>query len=610
MELQIHQEASPRNNSLNEIAELRQFSGPPAEFWPRLLAAIGHLLGAQSVMLLSRTPAGEWRRMVTWPTSASSIAQAGFAARAATLAEKSKERHSLHEPGDEGQSFLATRFPLPPGNPVSVAAILFTQPVNVGEADLRLQLVADIPAHYLMQRLIEHGDGNAPHALRTMDLMLQLNDSERFLEAAMLLCNEVATHFGCDRVALGWQKDAYVEVVAVSHIERFDSKMEAVRELGLVMDECRDQDCDIAWPSAEDGVIDRDHANYARTQGLAALVSIPLRQRQQPVAVLTCARQTPFSPAELRALRILADQAVSRLCTLKDKERGPWEQLTTATRKGMANIVGTEHTLTKVATGIGLSFALWLTFGTWDYRIEAPFIVRGEQVAFVSAPFDGYIHRISRKLGDTVQKGDEVVSLKTDELRQREAEAAAERSRYLREADKARAGNALAEMRIASALAAQAEARLNEARQLLSSANISAPITGVMVEGDLDRMPNAPVKRSDVLFKVASLKNLHLELEVDERDIHLIRQDASGEIAFVGQPENTFKIKVASINPATDVQKNKNSFIAKASPLSGEMQTWWRPGMSGIAKIEAGERPVWWVLLHRTIDYLRLQFWL
>jgi len=41
----------------------------------------------------------------------------------------------------------------------------------------------------------------------------------------------------------------------------------------------------------------------------------------------------------------------------------------------------------------------------------------------------------------------------------------------------------------------------------------------------------------------------------------------------------------------------------------GEAQTWWRPGMSGVAKLDAGTRTPLWIATHRTLDYLRLRWW-
>ena len=34
-----------------------------------------------------------------------------------------------------------------------------------------------------------------------------------------------------------------------------------------------------------------------------------------------------------------------------------------------------------------------------------------------------------------------------------------------------------------------------------------------------------------------------------------------------------------------------------------------RPGLSGIARIDAGERTLWWMLTHRLFNWCRLSFW-
>ena len=38
-------------------------------------------------------------------------------------------------------------------------------------------------------------------------------------------------------------------------------------------------------------------------------------------------------------------------------------------------------------------------------------------------------------------------------------------------------------------------------------------------------------------------------------------------------------------------------------------EPWWRPGMSGSARIDAGERQVAWILTHRIVDTIRLWLW-
>jgi hypothetical protein len=55
-------------------------------------------------------------------------------------------------------------------------------------------------------------------------------------------------------------------------------------------------------------------------------------------------------------------------------------------------------------------------------------------------------------------------------------------------------------------------------------------------------------------------------------------------------------------------RNGKNVFIAEATVEDNP--AWMRAGMEGVARIDAGTRRVWWVALHRMIDYLRLTFWL
>ena len=49
-------------------------------------------------------------------------------------------------------------------------------------------------------------------------------------------------------------------------------------------------------------------------------------------------------------------------------------------------------------------------------------------------------------------------------------------------------------------------------------------------------------------------------------------------------------------------------FIIKGK-ITGDVANWWRPGMSGISKINVGKRNVLWILTHRTIDFLRMLLW-
>jgi hypothetical protein len=60
--------------------------------------------------------------------------------------------------------------------------------------------------------------------------------------------------------------------------------------------------------------------------------------------------------------------------------------------------------------------------------------------------------------------------------------------------------------------------------------------------------------------------------------------------------------------PAAVPKEAGNVFVIHAA-MVGVSQPWWRPGMTGIAKLDAGRRTLLWMMTHRTMDFLRLRLW-
>jgi hypothetical protein len=62
-------------------------------------------------------------------------------------------------------------------------------------------------------------------------------------------------------------------------------------------------------------------------------------------------------------------------------------------------------------------------------------------------------------------------------------------------------------------------------------------------------------------------------------------------------------IPVASVKDQSGPQ-----FLLKAR-LEQDAAIWWRPGMTGVAKIDNGSRNAFWVVGHGLVDRLRLWLW-
>lgn len=364
------------------------------------------------------------------------------------------------------------------------------------------------------------------------------------------------------------------------------------------------------WPRPQDSLfVTRDHQAFSKEQGAPFLLSVPIRLDDDPVGVLTCERTNePFSEAEVRGLRILSDQAARRLGDLKKYDRWFGARLATYFKESLAKVFGVEHTFAKLVALIISAVLIFMIFGKLEYRVEAPFMLKTDDLAYLPAPFDGYIEEVHAKVGDRVEAMQPLLSLDTHELLLEESTAIADQNRYMTEAEKARSQKAKADMLIAQALEAQSGARLELVRYHLGNAQVKAPFAGIVVEGDLKELLGAPVRKGDILFKVALIKEMYAELKVDERDVHEIIDSADGEIAFVSRPDLKFPIDVQRIDPVAVAEEEGNVFLVRAY-FPQELVDWWRPGMSGVAKINVGRRSILWILTHRTIDFLRLLLW-
>jgi len=605
---------------IESLDEMRRFNGPPGEFWPAFLQDSARLAGARLALLLIRAEDGDsWKKLCIWPARGRiGLKAPDLAFRIEEIAEESAEKGSAWEgvartgSGNADGAVIGIRLDVGEEDRVSVAVFLLDagSAPAVEETATRLKLVAGIPAAYQMGRVARQARSDVVQFAEALDLMVLLNAEKRYMAAAMTFCNELASRYRCGRVSLGWLEGGYVRVQAISHVEQFKKKMDIVQTLEAAMEEAFDQDEEIVWPpTADSSTIVRDHETFSRESGTKYLVSLPIRVDDAPVAVVTCERaDEAFSEREIRGLRLLCDQAARRLADLKRNDRWFGARMATSAKEALSRLVGVEHTLAKcigILVCVGLSI---LVFGKWNYRVEAPFILKTDDLAYLPAPFDGYIDRVNVEVGDKVDSGKVLLTLDTRELLLEESKAIANENRYSREAEKARAQNALADMRIARAMADQAKARLALVRYYLSHAELKAPFEGIVVEGDLKELLGAPVKKGDVLFKVARIEKMYAELDVDERDVHEIAAGQDGEIAFVSRPSLKFPIKVERVDPVA-VTKEKGNVFATRCFFTGDVADWWRPGMSGVAKIDVGKRNILWILTHRTIDFLRILFW-
>ncbi len=600
------------------LADLWSYEGPPTGFWPLYLSAAAAQVDATAawVLMRDRRVPDVWKKLAPWPseTDAAPLSEAGASIAESCLLNGSASRPLVRAPGVR-QAPLALAVPLQVAEADTDCVALFLIPnpsaVNIEEAVRTLSLLAPAPAAYQQRLALRQARSDVARFSSVLDLLTTVSPARRFVAMAMAFVNELAARHRCDKVSLGWlENDGYAHVQAISHTERFERKMEAIKKIEYAMEEALDQDDEILWPAPPESVgVAREHEACATSRGVAYLCTVPLRVDGKPVAAVTCERQSaPFEETDLRLLRLSCDMVTPRLADLKRRDRWFGARFGLWAKESLARLVGVEHTGAKLAA---LAVALLLgvlLFGRMPFRVEGTCILRAEHVVSVPAVFDGYISDVLVEVGDLVTVQQELLHLDTRDLLLEEASAAADHQRFVREAEKARADQRLADMQIALALSEQARARLDLVRYRLEQSRIRTPFDGIVVDGDLRERIGSPVRIGEPLFRVSRLDQLYVHLEVDESLVHELEPGMTGRIALVSQPNLKFPVRVLRVDPIAVARERQNVFSVRCEVL-GDPPDWWRPGMSGIGKIDVDRRNILWIFTRRTIDFIRLRFW-
>ena len=594
-----------------------------AGYWDAYCALMRALCRATAVLMVQRKQGG-------WVLLGQECGADDWAARhwrraLEDLSERSLQNGYAFSPmQDEAQRLriLATVRATGIGEALLVIDIPERERGQLNEVVMRAMLAADFPEpapaapsqaapapaapfHAVPVRRI--GDG----MLDLLDLVLQVMNERHFGAATLLLVNGISTHFGAAQVALGWLGDGAARTVAVSHIDRFERNTRNIDLLEDAFQEALGQPGPV-WHAQGDADLPLiAHARLGRQLEFACVYSLALADAAgatRAVLLLGFKDALPEPPAS-DELMLAMGLLQPWLQDLQQRDRWWGARLADWARGRAARLLGRGRVWGRIGVMLASALLLFALFGTWNYRIEAMSQLTTDSAQMISAQFDGRVEEVHVSAGDVVRAGTLLATLDTRELRQQEMDVRAERQRLGAEADKARAAANLAELEIAQARLAQADARLTRILYYLSQARAVAPFDGVVVDGERKELLNAPVKKGDKLFRVARIDGLYVEILVPEREIRYVRPNATGELRLLSRPDESIPVKLSALIPMAQVKGQEgNHFMSKAQ-LQRAPEAWWRPGMSGIVLIDGGRQNIAWILSHKLVDTLRMKLW-
>ncbi|MBC9882176.1 HlyD family efflux transporter periplasmic adaptor subunit [Bradyrhizobium sp. INPA01-394B] len=563
----------------------------------------------RSALLLGAPERGPFELVARFPEAADGDSLPADVATVLDLA--SRRRRPAIEGGGELPARIA--YPLLFGELLHGAILIEARPLDpagIRQLIRHLQWSAAGVEAFLSRSATKQNSTSADVARFLIGVVDALAAAQGGVDAARLLSNLIARRLECDSTAVGRYHGKRSRLIALSQTAAIDRRSTLARALEAAQDEAIDQGSAVLVPppATSSPLLTRAHQSLSKQFDGAHILTIPLVADNEAVGAITLRRGgRAFTQDEI----VLVDAVGAAVGSLLDEKWRLDRSLPAlaAERAGavLGKLMGPRHLMLKLTTAVSIAAALYLAFGTSDYRVRAKAQVQGEIRRLVAAPFDGYIRAQFARAGDVVPEGFVLAELQDNDLVLERLRQISKKRQYQLELDKALAKRDLAETNIARAQIEQADAEIDLSDQMIARAQLKAPFAAVVVSGDLSQSVGKPVSRGDVVFEIAPLDRYRVTAVVPEAEIRLVTPGQSGELLLSALPDRTFPMVIGSVTRVAQASEGVNGFEAIGSVDSKDPSV--RPGMEGVVKIEAGRRNVAWIWFHPLVDWLRIKIW-
>lgn len=585
---------------------------PDLEAW--LALQCGMLAGAVSgVLVLGPPDVGPFRPAALWPAGRSVAARVSAAAEAAVVRRRPvvQAAGEDHAPGASQGAGLA--WPIITDD--KLQGVVAVEVTGLGDSELRhtmrqLQWGAAWVELLLARREGRAEAGRQARVATALDLVAGAVEVSRFRAAALGVVTELALRLEADRVSLGFLAGDRTEIVAMSHTATFNQRMEIVRQVAAAMDEALDQRATVSHPAAAEApLVSREHAALARMGGAGAVMTVPLFVRESWFGGLTV--ELPEGRAVDAPMQELLETVAALvgpvLLEKRLNDRPIVAKAAEACGEQGRRLLGARYYGRKVALLGLVALAAFFTFAVKEYRVAADAVLEGGVQRAISVPVDGFVLSADVRAGDVIGAGEVMARLDDRELVLERQRRAAELSQHMLEYDQAQARGLRAEAQIIRAQMVQAEAQVNLLDEQLARMTLVAPFDALVISGDLSQSIGKAVRRGEPLFEVAPLESYRVVLKVDESDIDEMAPGQPGHLVVGSMPDRRFPLVVESVTPVSVSEEGRNYFRVEAALTEPDDRL--RPGMSGVGKVEVGERKLIWIWTHGLVDWLRLKLW-
>lgn len=449
-------------------------------------------------------------------------------------------------------------------------------------------------------------------ALQNLSAFARASQFASTKEFGYSLVNSLLGQLQAEQVSFGVHKDQRVVVEAISGIADFKANSPGVQIVRQCMEECVDHTAPVLVQSEK---LEGDfpplpiHTQWSAESAHASVISIPLKDGDSIAGVISIRRsaERPFRAEEVAGLTQMLTPYGNAIPVVEKANRTMGDQLKNAVGTTARNTVksgspGRKILLASLAVGM-----LWFLFGSMTYRPICRTRVTAAQLRHFAAPIDGQLKAVFVSPGQQVKQGELLVQFDTSDIELRLNGLVREIASAELELREAMAQDDVASAALARSRANVLKTQARALRKQMDDSSIIAPFDGTVVVADLQQRIGQLFPRGDEILQIAAEGDWLLEIEIPDDIATYVAADQVGEFSAAAAPADKHAFTVQHVDGSAITMEDRNVFIARA-PLSSR-PAWMMTGMEGTARIETVSRPVWWVAMHRVVDWGRMNFW-
>ena len=508
------------------------------------------------------------------------------------VAEAWDKQEAVYQPVDPQAQIYLIASPVQADSPQGMAFI-----VVLGKQSLEFFVsILQLLSVYLSQTdtTIAPSPSNNNNDALLLNVLAQTLNAPHFQQAALRLLNHLQTQWGAQRVLLGIQKGRHCRLRVSSELTELPRKADLVHASEAIMDET------LFTKQVLSSWMDEVPQSVRRLQNLSgspALLSLPLllpntddsiEKQNTPWAVLLIFAKDfkQFPDTEMWQRQAFAiSLSLYTAQKLNPSRLTRWRRALLQ-KKGLAWLA---------AAGM-LVFASTLPM---THHVDADVSLEAWQKRLVNAPFDSILKNTAVQPGDLVQSNTVLANLDEREFTWQLSSLQAEKNRAKKQKDVSRAERDPANVQIAELEIERLNAKIALLKHRMENLALKSPIDGLLISGDWQREAGKPLNKGEVLFEIAPLDDLRVQMQIAAEDISYVQTGQSMTLYLNAFPHDEWTLDILRIYPQASIVDAENVFILEARLANPKHAL--RPGLQGQAKIEVGKAPAYWVILH--------QFW-